>query len=76
MPPAVPLFYPATQSLPMKTAEQIQTELNAAIAALLALAPAGETEAERAARKSTAAERAAAVRIAFLRAALAAAAIA
>lgn len=56
----------------MKTAEQIQTELNAAIAALLALAPAGETESERAARSATAAERAAAVRIAFLRAALAA----
>ncbi len=56
----------------MKTAEQIKAELDLAIAHLISLAPAGETESERAERKATAAERAAAVRIAFLRAALAA----
>jgi len=55
----------------MKTAAQIQTELNNEIAALLSLAPKGETETERAARQSTAAERAAAVRISLLRAKLA-----
>jgi hypothetical protein len=54
----------------MKTAAQIESELNAAIAALLALAPAGETEEQRAARSATAAERALAVRIGMLRAAL------
>jgi len=57
----------------MKTADQIQAELNNAISYLLSLAPKGETETERAARQATAAERAAAVRIAFLRSALAAA---